>query len=638
MPQIDRRRLLQWGSMFLASSLTGVSLASTSRRQSRPNILWLVSEDNCPFIGAYGDPLARTPTLDRLAHEGILYRNVYSNAPVCAPSRFGILTGVYAESCAPANHMRARARLPDVLKTYPQYLREAGYYCSNNAKTDYNCDVDPSAIWDECSGSAHWRSRPRDTPFMAVFNHETTHESRIFFDRGGAVRPQDIRVPAYLPDTPAIRQDFASYYNLMERLDGQIAERLAELEEDGLAEDTIVFYYSDNGGVLPRSKRYCYEEGLRCALIVRVPKKWAHLVDMPAGSQVDTPVTFIDLAPSVLALAGLPAPAQMQGSALFAVAEPRTQRHAFGMRNRMDERYDFVRTVSDTRYRYIRNYLPHRICGQYQAFGWMAGGYRDWLRLFQEGRLSPQQAAFFCERPHEELYDLRQDPDEVANLADSPAHREKLEELRGVLDRHMLQINDNGFIPEGSPLEGYLESRKPGAYPLQRIMRLAVIAARRDPASLDVLIASLDDENEVIRFWAASGLLMLREQAAPARERLLKTLHEDTSQTRIVAAEALVHLHEEGPAIALLAGYLDPGRDKPLRLQAINALTYCGAPARAVLPALKTCAEDDDQDVRSSSEYLVRVLEGRFDPEKPVFDLWFFLRQRVVEAIRARLG
>lgn len=224
---------------------------------TRPNILWLVSEDNNPYIGAYGDTLAHTPTIDGLSKKGLLFRNVYSNAPVCAPSRFGILTGVYPESCSPANHMRAEAHLPSELRTYPELMREAGYFCTNNNKTDYNCDVDPGKIWDGDGKEAHWRSRENKTqPFMAVFNYQTTHESRIFKPTSGRVTPEMVTLPAFLPDTPGIRQDFASYYNLMETMDGQLAERLAELEADGLADDTIVFYYSDNGGVLGRSKRY----------------------------------------------------------------------------------------------------------------------------------------------------------------------------------------------------------------------------------------------------------------------------------------------------------------------------------------------------------------------------------------------
>ncbi|AKA24879.1 sulfatase-like hydrolase/transferase [Pseudomonas chlororaphis] len=627
MPFIDRRGFLQLGSLLLASSLTGVSLAKDHRVQSRPNILWLVSEDNYPFIGAYGDPLARTPTLDRMAREGILYRHVYSNAPVCAPSRFGILTGVLAQSCAPANHHRARAEFPAQFKTYPQLLREAGYYCSNNAKTDYNCDVEPASVWDDSSDAAHWRKRAADQPFMAVFNYASTHESRIFRGVEGVVKPADVRVPPYMPDTPGIRADFAAYYNLMERMDGQIAERLAELEADGLADDTIVFYYSDNGGVMPRSKRYCYEEGLRCALIVRVPPKWAHLVDARPGTQVEAPATFIDLAPTVLALAGIAAPAHMQGSPLFAGPSPKTRQYAFGMRNRMDERYDFVRAVSDTRYRYIRNYMPHRIGGQYQAFAWLAKGYRDWSALLKEGRLTSQQRAFFEERPYEELYDLRSDPDEMVNLAAVPEHRGKLQELRTALDQQMLDVNDNGFIPEGSPLEGYLNSRRPGAYPLANIMALAELAACRKPENLQAFIKALDDDNEIMRFWAVSGLLMLGEKAAPAKSRLLEILHEDRPQTRIVAAEALVHLQETEQSVRLLAGYLAQEQPKPLRLQAINSLTYCGEAARAALPTIKVHAQSDDADVRNACAYLAQILEGTYDPNVPVQDVPRLLRE-----------
>jgi arylsulfatase A-like enzyme len=221
----------------------------------------LVSEDNNPWIGAYGDSLARTPNIDALAARGLLYRNAFSAAPVCAPSRFAILTGVHAESCAPANHMRARARLDGELRTYPEYLREAGYYCTNNDKTDYNCDVDAAAIWNESGKNAHWKNRPEGAPFLAVFNLGTTHESSLFQPVAGAVTLTEVRVPAYLPDTPEIRQDFASYYNLIERMDGELGARLRELEDAGLLDDTIVFYYSDNGGALPRTKRYCHDQG-----------------------------------------------------------------------------------------------------------------------------------------------------------------------------------------------------------------------------------------------------------------------------------------------------------------------------------------------------------------------------------------
>lgn len=506
--KLHRRAVLAGGC------LGGVAFAlpSAAADNRMPNILFLVSEDNNPFIGAYGDALAHTPTIDRLAREGVLFRNVYSNAPVCAPSRFGILTGVYPESCAPANHMRATARWPKPLTTYPEQLRQAGYFCANNAKTDYNCDVAPEAIWDQQGNAAHWRQRPAGQPFMAVFNYMTTHESRIFKPSPGRVTPDQIKLPAYLPDTPDIRQDFASYYNLMEKMDGQLAERLAELEADGLTDDTIIFYYSDNGGVLPRSKRYCYDEGLRCSLVVRVPPKWAHLAPGKPGTERIDPVSFIDLAPTLLSLAGMKIPAQMQGQPFMGKGRRAAKRYAFGMRNRMDERYDFQRTVTDGRWRYIRNYMPHRPLGQHQAFAWLAKGYQDWETAHRAGTLTPAQDRFFQQKPFEELYDLSVDKDQVINLIDDPKAARVLKDMRAALDRQMLSINDNGFIPEASPEEGYVESNDKTRYPLKQIMALAALAARRDPANLGELQANLAHSNPIMRHWAAAGLLMLGER------------------------------------------------------------------------------------------------------------------------------
>lgn len=634
----NRREVLMQG----AAAASTVALGGAARVQAavgkaaeassqRPNILWLVSEDNNPFIGAYGDPLAHTPTIDGLARQGVLFRNAYSNAPVCAPSRFGILTGVYPESCAPANNMRANAKLPSILQTYPELLRRAGYYCTNNDKTDYNCDVDPARIWDDSSKTAHWRGRPTGAPFMAVFNTMTTHESQLFRPTPGRVKPEDVRLPAYVPDTPGVRQDYASYYNLVAKMDGEIAARLAELEADGLAEDTIVFYYSDNGGVLPRSKRYCYDEGLRCALVVRVPPKWAHLAPAAPGGEVTDPVSFIDLAPTLLALASLPQPATMPGTPLLGKTWTPRQ-YAFGMRNRMDERYDCVRTVTDGRYRYIRNYMPHRPNGQVQAYEWLATGYQDWDRLYRAGRLDAIQRRFFEPKPFEEFYDLTVDRDEIHNLIDEPAHRGRLARMRRALDRHMIAINDNGFIPEGGEGEGYLASRG-GAYPLKSVMVLAAAAARRDPANLPLFQARLSDRREVIRYWAATGLLILKAQAAPAAERLGEVMRSDPSKSvRIVAAEAAAGLGHDPEAVAILASLLAPAEAPPVRLQAINALTYV-ADARPALPAIRAAAVDEQQYVREAGRYLVAVLDGRYNPSQPLFEL-----ERMRRGLKAGAG
>jgi arylsulfatase A-like enzyme len=614
---VSRRAVLAAGTgAALALSLPGRVAAATAR----PNILWLVSEDNQPFVGAYGDPVARTPTINRLASQGIRYDNAFATAPVCAPSRFAIITGMYAESSGPAHHMRASGKIPSFAHGFPEYLRSAGYYCVNNDKTDYNAPINLSRTWNESGPAAHWRKRPAGAPFFAVFNYMTTHESSHFGAGPGATRAADVRVPAYQPDLPAIRQDRARYYDLMAKLDQQLAIRLDELDDDGLAENTIVFYYSDHGGVLPRSKRFCYDSGLRVPLIARFPARWAHLAPAAAGSVVTAPVSLIDLAPSVLSLAGVNVPDHMHGSAFAgsAVAAPST--YAFSMRSRMDERYDMVRTVRNNRYRYIRNYAPHRPWGTHQAYAWQQRGYQVWEQAHLDGKLNPVQERFWHDKPAEELYDLQTDPDEVNNLIDNPAHRTGLGELRAALDRHMLAVNDNGFIPEGAPTDGYDASRKPGAYPLSAVMALAALAIQRDPANLQTFITNVTASNPVLRYWAASGCLMLGGRAAAAATALEKRMDTDAwPQVRIVAAEALARIGRTGRSIPYLATVVDTHDNPRVRLQALNSLTFVGEAARPALPSIRTAASSTDTFLRSAGRYLRFTLEGTYTPTSPIY-------------------
>lgn len=611
---VNRRELLAGlASAGLASGCATPARTSRPDPRGRPNILWLVSEDNNPFIGAYGDPNARTPNIDAMAKRGLLYRNTYSNAPVCAPARFCLLTGIHPESNAPANHMRADASLPAYLKTYPELLRAAGYYCTNNEKTDYNAAVNAADIWNDSSETAHYRNRPANTPFMAVFNFETTHESRLFGITDGKVKPEHIRVPPYLPDSLAVRQDFASYYNLMERMDAQVGEKLAELESASLADDTIVFYFSDNGGCMPGSKRHCREEGLRCAMVVHVPDKWADFAPAPMGSKISAPISFIDFVPTLLSITGRPQPATMPGTPFLGrrISKPKT--YAFGMRNRMDERYDFVRTVSDGRYRYIRNYMPHRPMGQVNAFPMMLRSYQDWYRRHAAGELNAVQSRFFEPRPFEELYDLNADPDQIHNLAAEPAQSQRIEALRQALDQHMLDINDNGFIPEGSPLEGYEASRQPGAYPLADIISLAAIAPSGDLTRLAELTKALTHENEVVRYWAATGLLILKERALQVRPALLDaSKRETTTSVRVVLAEALTHFGHGHSARQIFADLLTSS-PKPIEvLQALNAITFV-APAYRPMEIVSKW-KDDTEYLGRAARYLILITDKHYDP------------------------
>lgn len=598
---------------FAAALLAGLTARAAA---DRPNILWIVSEDNNPYLGCYGDKLAKTPTLDSLAKTGVLYENCFSQAPVCAPSRFTLITGMYATSCQPANHMRASGKVPPEMRGFPAYLRQAGYYCTNNAKTDYNVPINMNDAWDESSKKAHWRHRPEDKPFFAVFNFEVTHESSLF---GGyrplpdGTDPSAVRIPAYCPDTPETRADRALYYDQHRRLDEQVAALLAQLKQDGLEEDTIIFYYGDNGGVLPRSKRFAYDSGLHVPLIVHYPKKWQSLAPAAPGAKVESVVSFVDFAPTILSLAGVEAPGYFQGRAFAGPKNRGPHDYAFCFRDRMDERYDFVRAARDKRFRYIRNYRPDLSWGQHVQYLWQQKGMQVWEKLHQAGKLNEVQDRFWKEKPEEELYDEHADADEVNNLAALPAYQEVLQRLRGALYQHMLEIRDNGFIPEGSPLEGYAASRDEKAYPLTRIIAAANLATKRDPTNLARFIQDMNDDNEVIRYWSVLGSLMLKEKAEGAKDALIKAAEDSSKQVRVVAAESLCRIGQSGRALPLLAKLLKD-ENPIIRLQAANSLDHLGQIAKPLWAEMRIASRDKDPYVKRAARYTAAILTGEEPP------------------------
>ncbi|MBM3861591.1 MAG: sulfatase, partial [Verrucomicrobia bacterium] len=317
-----------------------VMLAMAANAADRPNILWLVSEDTTTTLACYGDKITPTPTIDKLAREGIVYERCFTQ-PVCAPSRHTLIAGMYAVCSGPAHQMRAQGKIPDWLKGFPAYLREAGYYTSNNAKTDYNSPIDVKEAWNESSKKAHWRNRAAGQPFFSVFNHEVCHESCLFPEKEEpTVDPAKVRVPPYQPDTPEIRADWARHYSRLAKMDSQLAEKLKDLGDAGLAEDTIVFYYGDNGGVVARSKRFLQRSGTHVPLVVYYPPKWQHLAPAKPGSRIKDPVHFVDFAPTVLSLAGVKIPGYMQGRAFAGKAKVAPGEFVLCTRDRMDERYD----------------------------------------------------------------------------------------------------------------------------------------------------------------------------------------------------------------------------------------------------------------------------------------------------------
>jgi N-sulfoglucosamine sulfohydrolase len=441
----------------------------SARPAPRPNIVWISNEDMSPRLGAYGDTLARTPILDRLAKQSIRYSNAFTTAPVCAPSRAAIITGMYQNAIG-AQHMRTTedtvpelpgpylAVPPFYVKAFPEYLRAAGYYTSNRAKTDYQFGV-PFTIWDDLGQTAHWRNRPdKSQPFFSVFNLEVTHESRIFPSspaRKGKPLVTDLsklQVPPYYPDTPLVREELGRVYDNIADMDSEVGEILKQLDDDGLTENTIVFYWSDHGDGVPRAKRSLYDSGLRVPLMIRWPKTLAP--PGAPGTVSDELVSFIDLAPTVLSLAGVEIPTHLQGRVLLGARATAAPEFVFAARDRMDIEYDMMRSARDPRFLYIRNFALELPYAGHIVYRNQSAIMQEWLRLQAEGKLTGPAALWMrTSRPAEELYDTRTDPHQIKNLAAEPAHRATLARMRKAVTDWMLRINDQGLINEAEMIQ-----------------------------------------------------------------------------------------------------------------------------------------------------------------------------------------
>jgi len=435
----------------------------------RPNILWISFEDTNPFYGCYGDAVARTPNLDRLASQGCRWTQCFATAGVCAPARSAVITGMYPISIG-THHMRTThanratpelptpysAVVPHYVKCFSEYLRAEGYFCANNVKTDYQFDP-PLTAWDECSGSAHWRNRPDpDQPFFAVFNPTRTHESGMWPEKcpEPAFDPADMVLPPYFPDTPKVREAMARMYTHIEQSDRELGQILQQLEDDGLADNTYVFHWSDHGP-LPRGKRWPYDSGIHVPLLARGP-------GIGAGRVKEDLVSTIDLGPTMLSLAGIDIPTHLQGRAFLGPRTAAPREYVYAARDRYDEAYDMIRAVRDKRWKYIRNLrpeLPYLLWIPYRNKHPIV---QEMWRLHLAGELNEPQSLMFQSRPPEELYDTDADPCEINNLARSPGHAADLTRLRAALDAWLLEVGDWGEVPESEMVrQWYPDGRQP---------------------------------------------------------------------------------------------------------------------------------------------------------------------------------
>lgn len=608
------------------SAQGATSVAPQAPPDTRPNILWISSEDNGPHLGTYGDAVATTPELDGLAARSLRFTRAWANAPVCAPSRTAIITGVLPTSTG-GMHMRSDVPLPASIRMFPQLLREAGYYTSNNSKEDYN-HPHTGVVWDESSPRAHWRNRADGQPFFAVFNLTMTHESQIRARPHTPVHdPARVRVPAYHPDTPEVRQDWAQYHDKMSEMDRRAGELLREIEAAGLANDTIVVYWGDHGVGLPRGKRWLYAEGLRVPLIVHVPERFRALAPdaYAPGAASEQLVALMDLAPTMLSIAGLEVPSWMQGRAFMGPHRRPARSHVFAFRDRMDERYDLSRAVTDGRFLYIRNYMPHRAQGQYLAYMFETPTTQVWKARFDAGTLTPAQAAFWQPKAAEELYELTADPDNVTNVAASEAHAATLDALRSALRTHLLTTRDLGFLPEAdmrarserlTPYDLGDDGRR---YPLPRILETAERASVGRSDDIGWLRGRLNDDDAAVRYWATLGLAMRGDAVVrTSAEALTARLADPAPAPRIAAAEALARAFDDSVrqrALDALLADADVRRHghhvAMLALNAVAALGDLAAPIRGAAAQLPGAGADVTAREREYVSRLTHDLSAR---------------------------
>jgi N-sulfoglucosamine sulfohydrolase len=437
--------------------------ATAQQPHKQPNIIWISTEDLSPHLGCYGDPVAKTPNIDKLASQGIRYTNVFTTAAISAPVRSGIITGMYQTSIG-CMHMRTTsyrrsadnpleftAVPPHYVKAFTEYMRASGYFCTNNSKTDYQFSKDPvpASIWDECSRKAHYRNRPdKNQPFFAVFNWVGTHESQNWDISNIKTDPKKVKVPPYYPDNEIIRLNIAKMYDNIARLDSVVGAMISELEREGELDNTIIFFWGDHGDGLPRAKRWLYDSGLNIPLIIKYPGR------VKPGTVDDRLISSIDFGPTVLSMAGIPVPAHMQGIPFMGDQAGPPRDAVFATRDRVDESYDMIRSVRTKNYLYVRNYYPNEPFQIWVPYLSNMPIYKEMLRLDAEGKLTgPQKSWMAYSRPPEELYDVKTDPYQINNLVNDAKLKTVLEEVRKRYEKWTIETGDMGRMNEPELIE-----------------------------------------------------------------------------------------------------------------------------------------------------------------------------------------
>ncbi|MFL2599785.1 MAG: sulfatase [Flavobacteriaceae bacterium] len=546
---------------FINSKLTFLSILfflfiTSCNSDERPNIIWLVSEDNSiHFMDLYSKDGAKMPNISSLAKKGVVFNNAFSNAPVCSVARSTIITGVYGPTIGTQYHRKAYpVNLPKYIKPLPLYLRDAGYYTTNNNKEDYNFKKE-NEIWDESSSKATYKNRKVNQPFFHVQNFGDTHEGRLHFDEEYFKKEienfniENTPTFPYHPDTPIFRFTRELLYKHHMSLDSKIGEFIKDLEKQGLMENTIIFYYGDHGGVLPRSKGYLYESGLNIPMVVYVPKKWKNLSPFHIGTKTSAFIDFLDLVPTVLSLAGIEIPNYLDGTPFLGKKIKKEsieqQNITFGYADRFDEKYDLVRSVRKGKYKYIRNFQPFNVDGLYNFYRYKMLAYKEWYNLFVEGKLNKYQAKFFLPKQPEELYDVKKDPHEINNLAKKTNFKNELIELRSQLKKQIISKNDLSFFPEPyflkKGLENPIDFGKKNKELLISLIEVANLNIYPFQEVRKKIADALNDNNPWIKYW---GLIACSSFGMKALENIdkINAIFEDENEENLVRIRALEFL------------------------------------------------------------------------------------------------
>ena len=614
---------MQRSLLILSFSL----LTACAQAAARPNVVWLVSEDNsAQHMKMYDPSGAATPRIAELARQGLLFQHAFSNAPVCSVARSTLITGCYASRIGTQFHRaHVKVPLPDGLRMFPAYLRDAGYHTSNHAKKDYNA-IESSDVWDESSTQATWRHRQPGQPFFHQRNFEVTHESSLHFP------PEDVSskpthtplasivLPPYHPDTELYRYSYARYHDCIEELDKQLGQVIDELTAEGLLEDTFVFYFADNGGVLPRSKGYAYDNGLHVPLVVRIPENWKHLVPWPRGTQVKGFVSFIDFAPTVLHLAAIPVPPQMDGQpflgARITADAVDARDESYGTADRFDEKYDLVRSLRKGRYLYVRSYQPFNFDALQNNYRYQMPAWSSLRERFQAGQLDAVQARFFQARPPEELFDLATDPHAVRDLAGQPEFAAVLRDLRHQLAAHVKGQPDLSFFPESvfaaEAAADPVEFGQRHQQELAALLDIADLQLRTFTEARDALQSALSSSNSWHRYWALIDCSRFGDEAKPLQNAITALAEHDPERlVRVRAAECLGLLQVGDPGPTLHQTLAESS--SPLEaLLILNTATLLrdGWPGYAMnwVPADLPAAVRDDAEVQRRLQYLSRPM------------------------------